>query len=43
MYVAMTRARGHLVIAVRPECAEKEGRVYKSPASRFVAELEGAQ
>jgi len=43
MYVAMTRARDHLVIAVRPECTEKEGRVYKSPASRFVVELEEAQ
>lgn len=43
MYVAMTRARDHLVIAVRPECTEKEGRVYKSPASRFVVELEGTQ
>jgi len=42
MYVAMTRARDHLVIAVRPECTEKEGRVYKSPASRFVVELEEA-
>lgn len=40
MYVAMTRAMDHLVIAVRPECTEKEGRVYKSPASRFVVELE---
>lgn len=43
MYVAMTRARDHLVIAVRPECVETGYRIVESPASRFVAELEGAQ
>lgn len=38
-YVAMTRARDHLVLTVRPERKEAEnGRVYESPISRFVGE-----
>lgn len=39
MYVAMTRARDHLVVAVRPERTEKDDRVYESPRSRFVEEM----
>ncbi len=42
-YVAITRARDVLLMAVRPERSEKPGRdgqmrLYESPASRFVAE-----
>ncbi|MHC1788572.1 ATP-dependent helicase [Solidesulfovibrio sp.] len=45
-YVAITRARDCLTLAVRPERAEKPGRdgqmqVYISPVSRFVAEAMG--
>jgi len=36
MYVACTRARDQLIITVRPEREEKNGRVYESPQSRFV-------
>lgn len=38
MYVAMTRARDQLIITVRPEHVEKDGKVYDSPISRFVGE-----
>lgn len=39
MYVAMTRARDQLILAIRPERQEKEdGRVYENPRSRFVGE-----
>lgn len=37
-YVAFTRARDLLVMAIRPEESESGGRIYKNPASRFVAE-----
>jgi DNA helicase-2/ATP-dependent DNA helicase PcrA len=42
-YVAITRARDVLLMAVRPERSEKPGRdgqmrLYESPVSRFVAE-----
>ncbi len=45
-YVAITRARDCLTLAVRPERSEKPGRdgqmqVYVSPVSRFVAEAMG--
>jgi DNA helicase-2/ATP-dependent DNA helicase PcrA len=45
-YVAITRARDCLTLAVRPERSEKPGRdgqmqVYMSPVSRFVAEAMG--
>ena len=38
-YVAMTRARDHLILAVRPERTEKDGRVFESPVSRFIEEM----
>lgn len=38
MYVAMTRARDQLVLAVRPKVTEKNGKIYEAPVSRFVAE-----
>lgn len=38
MYVAMTRARDQLILAVRPEVTEKNGKLYENPISRFVAE-----
>lgn len=38
MYVAMTRAREQLILAVRPEAGEKDGRSFECPASRFVGE-----
>ena len=39
MYVAMTRAKDSLILAVRPEQSKtKDGRVYKNPESRFVKE-----
>jgi DNA helicase-2/ATP-dependent DNA helicase PcrA len=38
MYVAATRARDHLIIAVRPETKEIDGKIYQNPASRFVQE-----
>lgn len=41
MYVAMTRARDQLILAVRPEVSEKNGKVYESPVSRFVSEALG--
>jgi len=37
MYVAMTRARDQLILTCRPEITEKDGRIYESPVSRFVA------
>ncbi len=45
-YVAITRARDALTLAVRPERSEKVGqdgraRVYESPVSRFVSEAMG--
>jgi len=45
-YVAITRARDALTLAVRPERSEKAGRdgkvrVYESPVSRFVGEAMG--
>ena len=40
MYVAMTRARDELILAVRPEVKQGPGgRVYTSPRSRFVGEM----
>jgi len=41
MYVAMTRAKDQLILAVRPEMTETEGRVYESPRSRFIGEAMG--
>lgn len=39
MYVAMTRARDNLILAVRPEIKEdRAGRKHHTPVSRFVAE-----
>jgi hypothetical protein len=39
MYVAITRARGNLMVTVRPEQSEgKNGHIYKNPISRFVME-----
>lgn len=39
MYVAMTRAKDHLILAVRPETKEgQNGHIYESPVSRFIAE-----
>jgi len=37
-YVAMTRGRDQLIITVRPEITEKDGRIYESPQSRFIEE-----
>ncbi|MFO7596041.1 MAG: ATP-dependent helicase [Desulfocurvibacter africanus] len=42
-YVAMTRAENNLILAVRPEEKIVNGRIYRSPASRFVAEAGLAQ
>ena len=39
-YVAMTRAKDQLILAVRPEFEEKDGRTYESPISRFIAEAQ---
>jgi Superfamily I DNA and RNA helicases len=42
MYVAMTRARDQLVIAVRPEVTvDARGKEHINPASRFVGEAIG--
>ena len=39
-YVAMTRARDNLVLAIRPEKKEADsGKIYESPVSRFIHEL----
>ena len=38
MYVAVTRARDQLILTVRPEITEKDGRVFESPESRFIKE-----
>jgi len=37
-YTAMTRAKDQLILTVRPEQEEKDGRIYESPISRFIAE-----
>jgi DNA helicase-2/ATP-dependent DNA helicase PcrA len=37
-YVAMTRARDQLILTVRPETTEANGRTYNSPISRFIGE-----
>jgi len=37
-YVMITRAQDQLIVTCRPEHVEKEGRIYESPASRFIAE-----
>lgn len=39
-YVAMTRAQDHLILTVRPETSESNGRVYESPKSRFIGEIQ---
>jgi DNA helicase-2/ATP-dependent DNA helicase PcrA len=39
MYVAMTRARDTLILTVRPEVTEINGRVYENPVSRFIGEM----
>ncbi len=39
MYVACTRARDSLILAVRPERKEENGKVYENPESRFVREI----
>lgn len=42
MYVAMTRARDHLILAIRPETKEgQDGKTYENPASRFILEAFG--
>jgi DNA helicase-2/ATP-dependent DNA helicase PcrA len=41
MYVAMTRAQNQLILAVRPEQTEKDGRIYENLQSRFITELQG--
>jgi len=42
MYVAMTRARDELILAIRPERKEgPRGSVYENPRSRFVEEMKG--
>ena len=38
-YVACTRARDTLVMTVRPEVTELNGRVYENPVSRFIGEM----
>jgi superfamily I DNA/RNA helicase len=38
MYVAMTRAKDQLILTVRPEKEEKNGRTYEAPISRFIKE-----
>ena len=40
-YVAITRAKNQLIVAVRPEIKEIDGKVYESPRSRFIAEMGG--
>jgi len=37
-YVAMTRAQDQLIMTVRPERTEKDGRIFESPQSRFIQE-----
>lgn len=39
MYVAVTRARDNLILTVRPEVTEVNGRVYENPISRFIGEM----
>lgn len=38
MYVAMTRVEEKLILAVRPEVKEYNGKIYESPVSRFIGE-----
>ncbi|MCE5212649.1 MAG: ATP-dependent helicase [Deltaproteobacteria bacterium] len=38
MYVAMTRARDNLLLTIRPETTETNGREYVNPESRFIKE-----
>jgi superfamily I DNA/RNA helicase len=40
-YVGITRARDQLLLCVRPERKEVDGKVYESPTSRFVGEAQG--
>jgi len=40
-YVMITRAQDQVVVSCRPEKTEKEGRIYESPASRFIGEAMG--
>jgi DNA helicase-2/ATP-dependent DNA helicase PcrA len=37
-YVGFTRARDNLILAIRPETTETNGRIYENPVSRFIAE-----
>ena len=37
-YVMITRAQDQLIVTCRPEHTEKDGRLYESPASRFIEE-----
>lgn len=37
-YVGFTRARDNLIVTVRPESKEINGRLYSNPISRFIAE-----
>jgi len=39
-YVAMTRAKDQLILAVRPEVEEKDGRIHEAPVSRFINEIQ---
>ena len=41
MYVAMTRAMDQLILTVRPEKTERDGKVYENPISRFISETLG--
>ena len=38
-YVAMTRAKDSLILTIRPEAKEINGRMYANPISRFIGEL----
>ncbi len=40
MYVAATRARDQLILAVRPEKKESNGKMYENPVSRFIGEMQ---
>jgi superfamily I DNA/RNA helicase len=42
-YVGITRARDQLILAIRPEFTEREDKVYESPVSRFVGEMNGKE
>lgn len=39
IYVAMTRAKNNLVLTIRPETKEINGRIYNNPGSRFIKEI----